>query len=206
MLVYNMMTGPLMVNTYLGADPETKKAFIVDPGGYSREMVDLIAEEGYEILYIILTHGHGDHICGVEKFMETYPQAKLVAAKAEEEMLADPRLNMSTMTCGMTVSLHPHILVEEGDTIDVGDIELRFVMTPGHTKGGMCIITEKAVFSGDTLFNASIGRTDFPGGSYEELLDSIRTKLFVLPDDTDVYPGHMGPTSIGFEKKNNPFL
>lgn len=206
MKVYGTMTGPLMVNTYLAVDEESKKAFIVDPGGYSPEITETVNEEKLEVEYIILTHGHGDHICGVEEFMAVFPGAKLVAAETERELLGSASLNMSTMTCGKKTELTPDIFVKDGDFLDVGNTHLTFAMTPGHTVGGMCIMTDEEVFSGDTLFQSSIGRTDFPGGSYEELINSIKQKLMCLPDDTKVYPGHMGATTIGHERQYNPFL
>jgi glyoxylase-like metal-dependent hydrolase (beta-lactamase superfamily II) len=109
---------------------------------------------------------------------------------------------------GMQISIAPDITVGEGETLKCGNMTMKFTMTPGHSPGGMCIIMEgeDVVFSGDTLFCQSIGRTDFPGCSFEALIDSIREKLFILPDETKVYPGHMGETQIGFEKKYNPFL
>ena len=125
----------------------------------------------------------------------------------EEAMLENPNLNQSP-GFGVPYSTKADILVSDGDELKVGDVTLKFIHTPGHTEGGMCIYVKeaKALFSGDTLFRQSIGRTDFPGGSYKEIMDSIRKKLFLLPDDTNVFPGHMGMTSIGFEKENNPFV
>lgn len=168
----------------------------------------MVEQSGISLEYIILTHGHVDHIGGVEDYRKKFPQIKVVAAKAELEMLKNPDFNMSNMMGMSPVSLVPDITVVEGDCISVGDIDIRFVMTPGHSPGGMCIIIdkEKVVFSGDTLFAQSIGRTDFPGCSFEKLINSIKEKLFVLDDDTVVYPGHMNSTSIGFEKRHNPFV
>lgn len=205
MKIKSLGTGELMVNTYYVADEMAKKGFIVDPGGYSEILTDAIRKDDISIEYIILTHGHSDHIGGVKEFMRIFPRAKLVAAEAEAPMLEDPVKNMSS-TLGRGVALTADISVKEGDILKVGGLELKFVMTPGHTPGGMCILVGGAVFSGDTLFHSSIGRTDFPGGSFEQLKNSVHQKLFVLPDDTDVYPGHMGPTTIGFEKRNNPFV
>lgn len=208
MNVRNMPSGMLMVNTYLVIDENTKKGFIVDPGGFDKKLCSVVEQSGISLEYIILTHGHVDHIGGVEDYRKKFPQIKVVAAKAELEMLKNPDFNMSSMMGMFPVSLVPDVTVVEGDCISVGDIDMRFVMTPGHSPGGMCIIIdkEKVVFSGDTLFAQSIGRTDFPGCSFEKLINSIKEKLFILDDDTVVYPGHMNSTSIGFEKRHNPFV
>lgn len=206
MIVKSFMTGPLSVNSYIVADESKKKGFMVDPGGYSHPMDNFVKENGIQIEYIILTHGHGDHIGGVKSYLEQYPGCKLVACKYEAEMLANSRINFSKETCGVPVTLTADLLVDDGDQLSIGSLEAKFIFTPGHTTGGMCILVNDCLFSGDTLFAQSIGRTDFPGGSFEVIKDSIRNKLFVLPDDTQVYPGHMGPTTIGYEKRNNPFV
>jgi glyoxylase-like metal-dependent hydrolase (beta-lactamase superfamily II) len=206
MRIQKFMTGPLQVNTYLVSDETTKKGFMVDPGGYSEKIRQTIDEEKIELDYIILTHGHGDHIGGVIDFQSHYPQARLVASKEERAMLSSSSMNFSRETTGKPVELVPDLSVEDGDQLKIGNMELKFILTPGHTKGGMCIYTDKALFSGDTLFQQSIGRTDFPGGSLDEIRHSIINKLFVLPEDTQVFPGHMGITTIGNEMRNNPFV
>lgn len=205
MKITNLPSGPLAVNTYLVEDETTKKGFIVDPGGYNPQLTQKIASEGIDIEYIILTHGHSDHIGGVNQHKEEFPNVQVVANAAEVPMLEDPGLNMSSMMGG-PVTVTPDLTVKDGDTLKVGNLELKFLHTPGHSPGGMCIVTGNAVFSGDTLFCASIGRTDFPGCSFSDLSDSIRTKLYVLSDDMQVFPGHMGTTTIGYEKENNPFV
>lgn len=207
MRITNLPSGALQANTYLAVDEKTNEGFIVDPGGYNKVLTKEVRDNDVKIKYIILTHGHSDHICGVNEHKAEFPDAKIVAYKDEEAMLENPNLNQSP-GFGVPYSTKADILVSDGDELKVGDVTLKFIHTPGHTEGGMCIYVKeaKALFSGDTLFRQSIGRTDFPGGSYKEIMDSIRKKLFVLPDDTNVFPGHMGTTSIGFEKENNPFV
>ena len=207
MRITNLPSGALQVNTYLAVDEKTNEGFIVDPGGYNKVLTKEVRDNDVNIKYIILTHGHSDHICGVNEHKAEFPDAKIVAYKDEEAMLENPNLNQSP-GFGVPYSTKADILVSDGDELKVGDVTLKFIHTPGHTEGGMCIYVKeaKALFSGDTLFRQSIGRTDFPGGSYKEIMDSIRKKLFLLPDDTNVFPGHMGTTSIGFEKENNPFV
>lgn len=207
MRITNLPSGTLQANTYLAVDEKTNEGFIVDPGGYNKVLTKEVRDNDVNIKYIILTHGHSDHICGVNEHKAEFPDAKIVAYKDEEAMLENPNLNQSP-GFGVPYSTKADILVSDGDELKVGDVTLKFIHTPGHTEGGMCIYVKeaKALFSGDTLFRQSIGRTDFPGGSYKEIMDSIRKKLFLLPDDTNVFPGHMGMTSIGFEKENNPFV
>lgn len=152
MEILNMPSGPLMVNTYLVIDEKNKEGFIVDPGGYDTGLIGEIRKKQTDIKYIILTHGHGDHIGGVKGYRKYMPGAKVVASAAEKELLADASMNMSMMTQNEAIEVHPDMLVDEGDELFVGDMKLRFIMTPGHSPGGMCIHTENALFSGDTLF------------------------------------------------------
>ena len=198
-------TGPMQVNTYLCADESTKKAFVVDPGGPSKYLENYVTSNGYEVEYIILTHGHGDHICGVPYFKELW-KCPLVGHKDDIYLFNDARENLSLEFMGQKIEFIPDVLVEDGDVLKVGNMELKILHTPGHTLGGISILVGNVLFSGDTLFADSIGRTDFKGGSYPQLKESVYTKLFVLPDDTHVLPGHMGQTNIGHEKKFNPFL
>lgn len=207
MQITNLPCGLLGVNTYLAIDEKTNKGFIVDPGGYNKVLANKIKDDVIDVEYIILTHGHSDHICGVNEHLADIPDAKVVAYKDEKAMLSDARMNMST-EFGMNYKVKADMLVVDGDTLQIGELQLKFFHTPGHTPGGMCIYLEKenVLFSGDTLFCRSIGRTDFPGGSFGDLAEAIRKKLYVLPPETNVFPGHMGQTTIGDEKENNPFV
>jgi glyoxylase-like metal-dependent hydrolase (beta-lactamase superfamily II) len=198
--------GAIGTNCYLAWDEESKEAFLIDPAVYVQEIPNLIEQEGLELKYLILTHGHGDHIGGVKAVLEKYPECKLVAGTDEKELLSDPRMNHSTDILGQSISLAPDIFVNDGDVLNIGSQELKIITTPGHTPGGISILAGEALFSGDTLFYTSIGRTDLPGGNYDDIISSIKNKLYKLPDDTIVLPGHMGQTSIGFEKQNNMFV
>lgn len=201
-----VQTGMLGVNTYYVRDEESNKGFIVDPGGYSEKLKKAIEEDACQIEYIILTHGHGDHIGGISFFKEAFKNAKLLACIHEKDFLANPAMNASVECCGRSIAVVADVWVSDLDTLKIGNMELTFIHTPGHTPGGMCIHVGDVLFSGDTLFRLSIGRTDFPGGSYPEIKKSIREKLYKLPENTIVYPGHMGHTTIDIEKRSNPFV
>lgn len=193
-------------NCYLVTEEKTKDAVLFDPAGFSQQIADYIKSNDLELHYVVLTHGHSDHIGGVNGFMKEFPDAKLVAGAKELPMLQSSKENMTAMMYGEEIELTPDILAKDGDTLIAGSLELKILETPGHTLGGISVVIEDAVFSGDTLFRESIGRTDFEGGDFATIMDSIKNKLFKLPDNTKVYPGHMGPTEIGHEKRHNPFV
>ena len=191
-----------MSNCYVVYNEGSKDCFIVDPGAPSMQLEAYLSKNELTPRYAVLTHGHGDHTDGFPRLKELYPDIKLIACRKEATLLYDRRYSMGR---GGYVA---DIQVSDGDTSDICGITLKFIETPGHTPGGMCIYiaSEGILFSGDTLFQYSIGRTDFPGGNYDEIEASIMNKLYKLPDDTRVLPGHMGETSIGKEKVYNPFV
>ena len=206
MKISKYMTGPLQVNTYFAYDEETNKGFIVDPGGYDSRITDEVNSLGVDIECIILTHGHGDHIGGVEQFKADFPGAKVIAHELEREMLQDARINSSMEIFMKPITVEADKYVRDKESLKVGNMELTFLLTPGHTKGGMCINVDNVIFTGDTIFRFSIGRTDFYGGDFRTLINSIKDRLFYFPDDTVLLPGHMGASTIGDEKRGNPFV
>ncbi len=194
--------GPIMNNCYVLNQEDSFDAMIVDPGAENLKLENYLFANKLNVKYIVLTHGHGDHTGGIERIKEMYPEAKLIANKQEAKLLYDR--NVSFGKGGIVADIN----VVDNDEMDLCGIHVKFIATPGHTPGGMCIYikSEKTLFSGDTLFFCSIGRTDFPGGSYSDLIDSIKNKLFLLPDDTRVLCGHEMETTIGKEKQFNPFV
>lgn len=192
--------GYLETNCYLMWDDSSQKAIIVDPGDVSTDLNSYIKKENLTPEYIILTHGHGDHTGGITALKKMYPDIQLIASKKEKKFLFDRKLSYGEG------GIECEIYVDDGEEMELNGLKLRFISTPGHTPGGMCILVEKNLFSGDTLFRTSVGRTDFPGGDGEELIRSIQNKLFTLPDDTRVLPGHSEETTIGYEKRYNPFV
>ena len=205
MLIKCIVVGMIGSNCYIVGCEKTKQAVVVDPGGEGQKILKYIKEQGLEVKYVINTHGHVDHIAANEEIREA-TGAKVLIHELDAPMLVSSEHNFSQFV-GHEVTLKPaDQLLTDGDTIEFGDIKLKVLHTPGHTRGGMCLAAEGVVFTGDTLFNASIGRTDFPGGNYEAIINSIKTKLMSMPDETAVYPGHMGDSTIGYERKQNPFL
>lgn len=196
-------TGPIFVNTYLVYD-ETGEGFIVDPGGFSQELTDFVKENDLHIGWILLTHGHGDHIGGIEDFRKTFPGIQVLAGIHEKQTLEDPRINASKMINRRIIEEHADRYVEDGEEMTIGNMKIKFLFTPGHTPGGQVILTGKYCFCGDTVFRGSIGRTDFPGGDYDAIIRSLH-RILELPEDTVLLPGHMGETTVKIEKETNPF-
>jgi len=190
-------------NTYLIWDTDTKDALLIDAAAPDQVLVNDIKKSDLKLKYLFLTHGHGDHIAGNEMIKNQFnPQIGIHALDAE--MLTDPLKNLSNYWNYNVISPEADIIFKDGDTFHVGKSELKVIHTPGHTRGGVCFLIENLLFSGDTLFAESVGRTDLPGGDYKTLLKSI-DKLFQLPDSIKVYPGHGPVTTVEDEKIGNPF-
>jgi glyoxylase-like metal-dependent hydrolase (beta-lactamase superfamily II) len=204
MIIKKIVNGKLSTNTYLIYDDE-KNAAIIDPAEDTERMISEIKDLGLNLKYIINTHCHPDHISGNKKIYEEF-SCELLAHKKEEHMLDDSTSHLAKYL-GIEKD-QPKIdkYIKDGDIIQVGSIQLRVIETPGHTEGSVSLHDEnkKVLFSGDTLFHRSVGRTDLPGGDVYVLLESL-AKLLNLPEDVRVLPGHSGETTIAFEKENNPF-
>ncbi|MDD4599794.1 hypothetical protein SDC9_30273 [bioreactor metagenome] len=197
--------GHLGANCFLLYCEKSLEAAVIDPGGDPTEVLAVIAREKLTVKYIINTHGHADHIAGNEKLKQATGAAILIHA-ADAEMLTSARHNLS-IYIGNSIQFEPaDLLLKDGDVIRFGSVELKVIHTPGHTPGGICLLANGVLFSGDTLFHESIGRTDFPGGSYSALIQNIKEKLLSIPDTTKVFPGHGSETSIGWERRMNQFI
>ncbi len=197
--------GQLGTNCYVIYRESLKKAVIVDPGADGAYILDLCREFSLNPEAILLTHGHFDHILAVKDIKEAFPDVKIFAGKQEKEMLAEPSVNLSS-SFGMAYTVHADGYEEDGAILSLAGMTFKVLFTPGHTSGSVCYLieSENILISGDTLFLESLGRTDFPTGSQSQILSSIKERLFVLPDDTLVYPGHGEATTIGHEKVYNP--
>jgi len=203
-IVKKVVVGPFASNCYIVGSESNKEGVIIDPGADAKEILKNVKDLGLDIKLIVLTHGHIDHTGAVKEVKKT--------TGAEVAIHTDDAKSLQEQLLGRLFGLSypppppPDWLLKDGDSIDIGDLHFLVVHTPGHSLGGICLLEERVVFSGDTLFNYGIGRTDMPGGSYSQLMNSIHTKLMVLPDNTTVYPGHGPDTTIGTERHSNPFL
>ena len=188
------------------SNEETRQAVIIDPAAVPRTLTETVERENLEIQAVLLTHGHFDHILGLDTLLKLW-QVPVYVEEEDQEILMDTQLNQSAIyTAGYTFSGARS--VRDGEVLSLAGYDFQVFHTPGHTRGGCCyyVASEHVLFSGDTLFQNSVGRTDFVNSSTSDLIRSIREKLLPLPDDTVVYPGHMGETTIGHERKYNPFL
>jgi hydroxyacylglutathione hydrolase len=209
MKIDRLILGDFQTNCYVvRADESASDCLVIDPGLDADDLIRFLKDRQLHPVATVLTHGHADHIVGTATLRRHFPGIKVYIHRLDAPMLADPRANLSAFA-GMAFTTEPaDVLLEGGDTVAQAGIELKVFHTPGHTPGGICLYAQQdaLVFVGDTLFADSVGRTDFSGGNMDQLIDSIRTTLLPLPDATAVYPGHGMRTTIGRERRANPFL
>jgi glyoxylase-like metal-dependent hydrolase (beta-lactamase superfamily II) len=199
-----MEVGSFAANCYLVACDETREGVIIDPGAEAKHILSQVEKEKISVKHIINTHGHVDHV-GANEEVRTALGAPILIHEADGEMCAKPHASLASFV-GKTKLAEPDRLLKGGDCIKAGTLEFEVIETPGHTKGSVSLLVDGVLFTGDTLFASSIGRTDLQGGSFDEIIRSIKEKLLVFPDETVVYPGHGPESTIGDEKKYNPFL
>lgn len=205
MKIIRMAAGIYAANCYIVYSAKTMEGVIIDPGGDADDILKMIKEKDIKITSIILTHGHADHIGGVKDLKEIL-KAEIMIHEDDKEMLVDANINLSNMMAMDNVEIEPDKLLKDGDIINIGEKQMLVIHTPGHTKGGICLKIEDNIITGDTLFQASIGRTDLYGGDFNQIIDSIKSKLLIYDDETKIFPGHGSPSTIKYEKDRNPYL
>ncbi len=207
MIQKGLEVGLLQVNCYIIGDEETREAVVIDPGGDEDDILEVLNHHRLNLKYIIDTHGHFDHV-DANQPLKTATGASIAIHEADAGMLGAPSEEAMFFTGNRLRMSQADILLKEGDLISFGPYTLKVLHTPGHTPGGISLVMEghPYVYVGDLLFNGSIGRTDFPGGSFEALVNAVRTKIFTLGDNYTVYPGHGPVTTVGHERKYNPFF
>lgn len=197
--------GDMDNNCYILGDDKSKHALLIDAPAEVGTILDMLEEEGLKLKFILLTHSHYDHIRALDELCES-TGAVVMLHTFETDGLNDPTVNLSLYAGCQSPEKTVDRPLQDGDVITLGDIELKVLYTPGHTVGSVCYYTDGMLFSGDTLFHKNVGRCDLPGGDFKIIKQSIKKQLYVLPDDTDVYPGHGRTTTIGYEKNYNEYI
>lgn len=200
-----MTVGPVQTNCYIVNKEGSSSCIVIDPGEEAEKIAAYIGKKGLKNEGILLTHGHFDHITGISGLLSLVG-GKVYAYETERELMMDPRQNGSVMM-GYELAMEPEHLLRDGQVLNIAGMDFKVIHTPGHTKGSCCFYSEedKILFSGDTIFMESVGRTDFPTGNARELMDSIRNKVLSLPPDVMIYPGHGPETDVAYEMANNPY-
>ena len=202
-----VQTGPIDVNTYILMDEESKEAVLIDVGGEFESIKKELDSKEYKINFILNTHGHFDHVLGEVEVQQKYPEIKILMHKDDIPHISNMKEEMQYFGMNYkTDSLTLNEFIDENSSLFIGKNKIQIFHTPGHSKGSLSFYVDGKVFTGDALFYGSIGRTDFYDGDYDTLIESIKTKLLSLPEETIVYPGHGPHTTIQKEKKTNPYL
>ena len=204
MFIDKVVVGPLAGNCYIVGDEKTRQGIIIDPGDEAGKILGRVEKFGLNIITIVLSHGHVDHTAALQE-VKAATGAEAAIHEDDKATLKDDFLSLF-MGIKQPDLEQPEHLLKDGGEIKIGESRLKVLHTPGHTPGSICLYGEGVLFSGDTLFNYGIGRSDLPGGNGQQLLESINNKLLSLPDETKVYPGHGPETTIGAERRGNPFL
>ncbi len=204
MILKKLAVGPLDTNCYIVGSESNKEGMIIDPGDEAEVILSSVKDLELEIRFIVLTHGHIDHIGALKEVKEA--TGAEVAIHTDEAQSLQRQSSSTMLGLSYPTPLPPDRSLQDEDSLDIGDLHFLVLHTPGHSPGCICLLGQGVVFSGDTLFNLGIGRTDLPGGNYSQIMNSIHTKLMVLPENTIIYPGHGQGTTIGIECKWNPFL
>lgn len=204
----SVTTGPVATNCYTIINEDTNEAILIDASGSVARLLSAVKEAGATPKALLLTHAHFDHMDAVDKIREEYPEIEVIIGANDAPLLENPSLNLSYSFMGDPVTTKADRTVSDGEEIELIGIRIKCIEVPGHTIGGICYFMPEltSLFDGDTLFHGSIGRSDFPTGDGDALIENIATKLFILPDDTRVFPGHDSETTIGWEKANNYYF
>lgn len=208
MILKTFVTGMLDNNNYLLIDEKSKEAVLIDCSDYLEEVGVVLKIYDAKLKYILITHGHFDHVLGINKFHEMYPETQIIAPLLDKDLIEDIGTFVDRFIGGIGRVDVPHVdnYVSENDEFTIGEHKIKIISTPGHTRGGVCYSVDEKIFSGDTIFLGSVGRTDLPGGNFEQIRSSVKKILEMFDDGTPIYCGHGASTSVGYEKVHNPVI